>query len=80
MSVHHEIRLRRFVFQRTTDVSGTSGTGIVAEGVQFTDGTVAVRWRSFIASHVIYPNAQAAEAIHSHGGATKMVWLDEVPA
>lgn len=80
MSVHHEIRLRRFVFQRNTDVSGTSGTGIVAEGVQFTDGTVAVRWRSFISSHVIYPNAQAAEAIHSHGGATKMVWLDEVPA
>ncbi len=79
MSVHHEIRLRRFVFKRTTDVSGTSGTGIVAEGVQFTDGTVAVRWRSFISSHVIYPNAQAAEAIHSHGGATKMVWLDEVP-
>jgi len=80
MSVHHEIRLRRFVFKRTTDVSGTSGTGIVAEGVQFTDGTVAVRWRSFISSHVIYPNAQAAEAIHSHGGATKLVWLDEVPA
>lgn len=80
MSVHHEIRLRRFIFQRNTDVSGTSGTGIVAEGVQFTDGTVAVRWRSFISSHVIYPNAQAAEAIHSHGGATKMVWLDEVPA
>ncbi len=78
MSFHHEIRLRRFVFQRVTDVSGTSGTGIVAEGVQFTDGTVAVRWRSFISSHVIYPNAQAAEAIHSHGGATKMVWLDEV--
>lgn len=78
MSVHQEIRLRRFVFQRNTDVSGTSGTGIVAEGVQFTDGTVAVRWRSFISSHVIYPNAQAAEAIHSHGGATKMVWLDEV--
>lgn len=78
MSVHHEIRLRRFVFQRATDVSGTSGTGIVAEGVQFTDGTVAVRWRSFISSHVIYPNAQAAEAIHSHGGSTKMVWLDEV--
>ncbi len=78
MSVHHEIRLRRFVFKRVTDVSGTSGTGIVAEGVQFTDGTVAVRWRSFISSHVIYPNAQAAEAIHSHGGATKMVWLDEV--
>lgn len=80
MSVHHEIRLRRFVFKRTTDVSGTSGTGIVAEGVQFTDGTVAVRWRSFISSHVIYPNAHAAEAIHSHGGATKLVWLDEVPA
>lgn len=80
MSINDDICLRRFVLRRTTDVTGTSGTGIVAEGVQFTDGTVALRWRSFISSHVIYPNAKAAESVHSHGGATKIVWLDGVAA
>lgn len=80
MSINNDICLRRFVLRRTTDVTGTSGTGIVAEGVQFTDGTVALRWRSFISSHVIYPNAKAAESVHSHGGATKIVWLDGIAA
>ena len=30
--------MRRFYFDRQTDVSGTSGTGAVVEGVQFGDG------------------------------------------
>ncbi len=80
MSISDDICLRRFVLRRSTDVTGTPGTGIVAEGVQFTDGTVALRWRSFISSHVIYPNAKAAESVHSHGGATKIVWLDGIAA
>lgn len=35
---------RRFRLIRHHDVSGVSGTGPVAEGVQFTDGAVALRW------------------------------------
>lgn len=77
MSIQEDILMRRFVFQRNEDVSGTSGTGIVAEGIQFTDGTVAVRWRSMMASHVIYQNVHAAEHIHGHGGATVLKWLDQ---
>lgn len=80
MSIQQDILMRRFIFQRNEDVSGTSGTGIVAEGVQFTDGTVAVRWRSMMASHVIYPNVHAAEHIHGHGGATVLKWLDREAA
>ena len=76
MSAQQDILMRRFIFQRNQDVSGTSGTGIVAEGVQFTDGTVAVRWRSMLASHVIYPNVHTAEHIHGHGGATRLKWID----
>lgn len=76
MSVQQDILMRRFIFQRNEDVSGMSGTGIVAEGVQFTDGTVAVRWRSMMASHVIYPNVHAAKHILGHGGATRLKWID----
>jgi hypothetical protein len=68
--------MRRFIFERATDVSGTSGIGLVAEGVQFSDGTVAVRWRSMVASHVLYANVHAAETIHGHGGATRLKWID----
>src|SRR4051794_16547249 len=34
----------RFELHRDQDISGVSGVGVVAEGVAFTDGTVALRW------------------------------------
>ena len=36
--------MRTFELHRDTDVSGVSGTGVVAEGVEFADGTTVVRW------------------------------------
>ena len=76
MSIALQLSPRRFVLQRIDDETGTSGTGVVAEGIEFTDGTVAVRWRSLVASHAIFPNMKAADAIHGHGGKTIIVWLD----
>lgn len=77
--------MRRFEVQRTKDVSGVSGTGTVAEGVEFTDGTTVVRWREVQGAHydrgvrattVIFPNVEAVEALHGHNGATRVVWVD----
>lgn len=68
--------MRRFVLYRTTDVSGVSGTGIVAEGIQFNDGVVALRWRGLRASTVVYDCVEDAEAIHGHNGATQVAWID----
>jgi len=77
--------MRTFHLQRDVDMSGLSGTGIVAEGVEFDDGTTVVRWREVEGAHydrgvrattVIFPNADAVEALHGHGGATRMVWDD----
>ena len=76
MTIEQELSPRRFVLQRLHDPSGTSGTGLVCEGVEFSDGTVAIRWRSSIKSTVVYDNVKAAVAIHGHGGATRLVWLD----
>lgn len=69
---------RRFRLQRDVDVSGVSGVGIVAEGVEFSDGTVVVRWISAgnPSSTVVWPDMAAVEHIHGHGGATRIVWLD----
>jgi hypothetical protein len=36
--------MRRFLMERTRDVSGVSGTGVVLEGVQFSTGVVVIHW------------------------------------
>lgn len=77
MSIAAQIDARLFALQRVEDETGVSGTGIVAEGVQFSDGTVAMRWRSHIRSTVFYESIKACEAIHGHGGRTRIVFLDE---
>lgn len=77
MSIQTTISPRRFIVQRLDDETGTSGCGLVAEGVEFTDGTVAIRWRSMVASHAVFANIKAALAIHGHGGKTVIVWLDD---
>ncbi len=67
---------RAFVLERITDVSGVSGTGIVAHGVEFPDGCVALRWvGSNPTSVVFHDNGIASvQAIHGHGGKTQIVW------
>lgn len=59
-----------FTLVRKTDVSGVSGTGIVAEGVVFQDGTCAMRWLTATPSTAIYASIEDLEKIHGHDGAT----------
>lgn len=66
-------KMRMGSFQREDDVNGVSGTGRVAEWVEFSDGTVVVRWLSNQASTNIYQNAKQADSIHGHNGRTSMV-------
>jgi hypothetical protein len=65
-----------FVLRRNTDVSGVSGTGIVAQGVEFQDGTVALRWMSAWPTSVVFHDKgiDAVRAIHGHDGATEIVF------
>jgi hypothetical protein len=64
-----------FLLVREEDVSGVSGTGVVAEGVQFSDGKVALRWRGDKASTVVWDSIEDAMAIHGHDGKTRVDWL-----
>jgi hypothetical protein len=68
--------MRRFYLQRETDASGVSGTGRVAEGCQFDTGWCSLVWLTAASSMSYYPNMYAIEAIHGHGGMTKVVWVD----
>lgn len=70
---------RRFQLVRDVDPSGVSGTGVVAEGVEFSSGRVALEWLSEWPTSVVFHDrgAQSVEAIHGHGGMTRIVYLDE---
>ena len=69
--------MRRFVLNRNVDVSGMSGTGVVAQGCEFADGSVAVFWLSEMHAWNLYGSMKAVEILHGHGGATTIEWIDE---
>lgn len=72
--------MRRFHLLRQTDVSGVSGTGVVVEGAQFSDGAVVVHWLSHWPTTTVFHSMDDAIsdvlAIHGHEGATVLEWID----
>ncbi len=76
--VTREIGPRAFVLQRNEDETGVSGTGIVAEGVEFSDGTVALRWTSAWPTSVVFHDRgiDSVVHVHGHGGKTQVVFDD----
>lgn len=70
---------RRFVLRRNVDVTGVSGTGVVAEGVEFSSGVVSLTWLSDWPTSVVFHDrgVESVEAVHGHGGATVIEWLDQ---
>jgi hypothetical protein len=67
---------KRFELHRLEDETGISGVGHVADGIEFADGTCALRWRSENKSTAVYASRADVEAIHGHGGKTVLAWLD----
>lgn len=65
-----------FKLDRHHDVSGVSGTGIVAEGVVWSDGAVAMRWLGDRPSTAAWGNLDDVVETHGHNGATEIRWLD----
>lgn len=65
-----------FVLHRHEDKSGVSGTGLVAEGVEFSDGSVALRWHGEYPSTAAWEDIRGVEAIHGHGGLTVVEYAE----
>lgn len=62
-----------FVLRRHQDVTGVSGTGIVADGVLFPaagKSKAVLRWRGERGSTVVWDNLHHAREVHGHDGAT----------
>ena len=70
---------RRFHLQRDTDITGVSGTGRVADGILWPDGTVSIRWTGSMPSTVFWHSIANALHVHGHGGHTTIVWDDPEP-
>lgn len=68
--------LRRFVLQRDRDDTGVSGTGIVAEGVLFSDGRGVIRWCGQYSSITMWESLDQLIKVHGHNGATRLRWVD----
>lgn len=69
---------RLFILQRHLDVSGVSGVGPIAEGVEWSDGTVSLRWKGDHPSTTFWQaGIPAIEAVHGHGGATEVLYLGD---
>ncbi len=67
---------RRFVLHRIEDETGTSGTGDVADGVEFPNGQAVLCWRGVLSSVAVYQSSAQLILIHGHGGKTVIRWVD----
>lgn len=68
-------KARLFVLDRSEDATGTSGTGIVAEGVKFSNGKVALHWLSHLGAVNVYDSMDVCVELHGHGGRTVVKWV-----
>jgi hypothetical protein len=69
--------MRRFEIIREEDESGVSGTGLVAQGIEFDCGKVALTWISHLGTVAVYDNVTTVKKVHGHGGKTRLVFLDK---
>lgn len=68
---------RRFHLVRHRDVSGVSGTGVVAEGAVWSSGWVALHWPGHPRATSVWANLDDLRIAHGHGDATEVRFLDE---
>ena len=69
---------RKFVLYRKEDECHVSGTGAVAEGIQFSSGRCVIAWLTETPSVSLYESVEDVLAVHGHGGKTVIKWIDAV--
>jgi len=68
--------MRLFQLHRDEDSSGVSGTGVVAEGVEFTNRECVIHWLAKRSSMGMYATIDDVVAIHGHANRTRVVWVE----
>jgi len=65
--------MRKFYLLRHEDVNGYSGTGVVAEGVIFDDGTGAFTWLTPMKTITVFMKMADIRNMHGHDGKTEVI-------
>lgn len=80
MTGDRRARVRRpmpFLLVRHRDMTGVSGTGIVAEGVEWSDSSASLRWRGDHPTTTFFQTGLGGvRTIHGHQGNTDVIYLD----
>lgn len=66
---------RLFHMIRTADISGVSGTGIVAIGTQYPNGKCTISWLDELSCIGVYDTLDQLIAIHGHEGRTTVSFI-----
>lgn len=77
-----KIRTYRFVLERVEDVTGVSGTGIIAHGVRLPTGRCVMEWAGEIEHSIVIWSSVAAMLIvvtHKGKNQTNIRWIDPIP-
>lgn len=74
--INRERSIKRFRLYRNEDKIGISGTGLIADGVQFANGKVCVHWFGETQSIVVWDNIKDMEKVNCHNGSTRIIFLD----
>ena len=65
--------MRKFYLFRHEDIHNNSGTGVVAEGVIFGDGTGSYTWLTKQKTVTTFVKIKDVMELHSHGGKTDII-------
>ena len=71
--------MKTFELVRHVDTTGISGTGPVAEGVEFASGRVVVGWNPHttlakVVTVVVFDSIEDVIKLHGHDGKTEVIW------
>jgi hypothetical protein len=65
--------MKTFYLLRHEDLHGHAGTGVVAEGIIFDSGMVAMTWLSEYPTVTVFPKITTVKKLHGHEGRTEVV-------
>lgn len=65
--------MKRFYLLRHEDIHNNSGTGVVAEGIIFGDGTGSYTWLTKHKTVTTFVKVKDVIDLHSHNGRTDMI-------
>lgn len=68
--------MKQFLLNRKEDISGVSGTGVIAHGVILPSGRVVMEWVTKHKSIAIYDSIDEIQMLHAHPGKTELIYIN----